>query len=436
MHSNRVPRIAENTFQGSNGRGVRNLPDRPGRPNPYGVAWSERVWDPTLGRERRQVKSQYFPTLELRDAKAVALRKDRRQGALRTMSRPEVDDWEAFRRATNGAPWQDVVAGWRAHLHTSGHVQNSTKVEEHVATYLAELAAMLARKEIAKGTECHRRQKLRMFSQDYGELRVAEIQPTHVRDWLDALRLEEAGTHNNYLKILRAFFTHARENKLRPDNPCENVRPRKERQKEVGILTVPQIAQLLHTAATWQDAAGVKRYAIGLRRLAIETFAGVRFSSANRLAPEDIRVEDRGIRHPAASIKTERRQYVDGFPPVLFEWLAIAPDDSELTETQYMHLKSALFHVAQVPHPFNCIRHSFATYHLAARKNPGETAYLLCHQNQKKLWNHYKGNATAAEGRRWETITPATAPAIAQEWLDELAKRGAAAPLSNAEREP
>jgi integrase len=423
MHSKRAPRGVKNAPQRSNSKGVRNLPDRPGRPNPFGVEWSEREWDAELGREARRVKRQFFPTAELRDSRASSLRKARREGSLRTMSRREVDEWAAFQTAIAGASWQDVVAGWRAHLEAGGEVVSPVTVEDFAKTYLANIEAKADRGELAAGTATQRRHKIGLFRLTHGAVRLADIKDRDVRAWLDSHKLTEAGTRNNYLKILRTFFTAAKDAKLVTANPCEPVRPWKEHKKEVGILTVPQLAHLLDTAVTFTDADGSKPYAITIRRLALEAFAGIRFGSALRLKPEDVKREDRGILHPAESIKTKRRQYVEGFPENLWAWLDIAPDDSELTDRQYMELKSTLFHVARVPHPRNCLRHGFATYHLASRSNPGQTALLLCHRNQGQLWDHYKGNATAADGRKWETITPTTAREMGQSWRAELAQR-------------
>jgi hypothetical protein len=37
---------------------------------------------------------------------------------------------------------------------------------------------------------------------------------------------------------------------------------------------------------------------------------------------------------------------------------------------------------------------------------------LLCHRNQDELYEHYKGNATEAQGRLYQTITPETVEAL------------------------
>lgn len=417
MRTKREPGFARNANRDST-RGVRILPERAGRPKPFGVQWSERVWDDAKGREVRKVKTQFFDNETDRDRRAATLRDARRAGALQTMNRREVDEWRAFRAAIGSTPWPEVVNGWRAHLQAAGVLPSGKTVASFATEWLADLKAAVDRSEFSLGTYRHHKQKVGLFVGQFGHMRLNEPRTEDVAAWLKSLNLEAAGTYNNYRKSVSAFFAAAVKAKHRGDNPCKTIDERADGGEEVGILTVPQLAQLFHTAQTFEDGRGEKRFAIALRRLALEAFAGVRYSSACRLTAEDVNIEDKGIRHTARSIKTRKRQYIEGYPELLWDWLRIAPLDTNLTERQYLKLKSDLFFEAGVPHPHNCLRHSFATYHLASRPNPGQTAYLLCHRNQNKLWDHYKGNAKASEGKRWEMLTPTAVAAMAREWTE------------------
>lgn len=439
MRTKRKPRFAKNANQPAT-RGVRLLKPRLDRPNPYGVQWSERVWDAATGRDRRAIKTLFFPTAADAAGKAAELRAEKRAGTLRTMTREEIDDWLAFRAAIQGERWQNVVAAWQAHAKSKGLLVSDVTVGARIADYLGRMAARVEQGSLDPATYSQRKGKLNQFAAHFRAHRLGQVLTRDIAEWLDAFKFQEAGTFNNYLKIVSGFFSDAVFDGLLEVNPCARVRARPLVKKRVEILTVPQTAALLHTALTFTDGAGEKPFVIGLRRLALETFAGIRFGSTGRLAADDVKMDDRGILHPAASIKTRKQHYVEGFPDNLWQWLQIAPDDRALTHRQYLELKSRLFGAARVPHPRNCLRHGFPTYHLAVRKDPGLTAYLLCHRNQKKLWEDYKGNATEAEGRRFESLTPATVAALAQEWVAELEQRtpgrppGAAAAPSTDQR--
>lgn len=421
--SKRNPEDESDAIHGSNtARGIRFLPARLNRPNPYGVAWSEKTWNPAKHRDERKTRSKYFPTEKKCKKFAAELLASKRAGSLRTLSRAELEDWKGFRAATEGRPWREIVFGWQAWQRSAaGHVGPSRTVRECVDSYLVDLKTRADNDDVSLDTYRQHRHKAGLFAQEFGGREVTSIRTEDVQAWLEGRDLATGGTWNNYLKVVSLVFTRA---KIRP-NPCDDIKRRREGGgEEDRKLPILDIAKLFHAAMT------VERFRICLRRLALETFAGVRFSSACRLEDADINAEDRGIRHRGSTIKTRGRLYVSPYPDVLFAWLAIAPDDSELNyldkqgklnrHRRYLALKSELFHVARIAHPQNCLRHSFPTYHLAKRQEPGKTAYLMCHKNQLKLWNDYKGDATAAEGEAFENLTPGRVRAWAESgWAPE-----------------
>lgn len=389
---------------------------RVGRPSPFGVEWSEFVPDPQTGHIIRRVRRQHFRTLELAHAFAADRKREKRRGLIRTLTRAEVDEYLAFKAAIGPAPWTTVVASWQREMQQRGLARDSSTVAESVARYLEHEERRVTRRELAAGTYRQRRHKLGRFAMEFGLQPLGALQTSQVRAWLDRPELAAPHSYNNWLKILRGFFNDAVDRQAIAANPCDPLRARSAVADEVGILTVPELAALFHCAATHRTGPEAPlTFGPALRRLALEAFAGVRFSSACRLAPEDIITEDRGIRHPAASIKTKRRHYVSGYPEVLWAWLAVAPDDRAVTPRQYLALKSALFTAARVPHPHNCLRHSFATYHLAALSDPGKTSVLLCHRSQERLWSNYKGNVPSSAGQRWLGLLPGAVEAIAAE---------------------
>jgi integrase len=143
-------------------------------------------------------------------------------------------------------------------------------------------------------------------------------------------------------------------------------------------------------------------------RLALEAFAGLRFSMASQIAPADIDRAAKGISLPAAKHKARKRDYVEGFTPNLWAWLEWSKvDEWKMTPRQYLEAKSSAFDRGDgVPHPRNVLRHSFASYDVAAHGDVGKTATRLSHASPKMLYRHYKGKATQADGVAYFQILP------------------------------
>jgi integrase len=353
-----------------------------------------------------KAKTEFFPTAKARNDRARALLKARREGCLVQMpTRAELADWQAFQTAAGGVPWQDVISGWKAHLRASGGTGCATTVQQAVDTYLKGEEALVARRELAPETFRQKKQKLEKFATSFGAQLLSEVAGAAVENWIeDDLGFDNPHTFNNWRKHIRSLFDAFK--KEVPYNPMEDVDKRNDATEHVGILTPEQTAKLFHHAHQHHPEA--------LGRIALEAFAGLRFSSAFRLEKADINFDDRGINLPKHKLKTGRRHFIDGLPENLWLWLAETNDACwTLTPAEYLHLKSRIFTDAKVPHPRNCLRHSFCTYHVAAFKNPGRTAILLTHQNQQMLWQRYNGLTTQAAGGLYWSITPQSAASIA-----------------------
>lgn len=400
--------------------GVWPLPPRLGRPKPYGVQWREFAWDPDAnggqGAEVERRPSEFFPTEVLRDARAAALRKARAKGALHTATRAELEDFRRFKSATLGTPWTEVVAGWRSDLHAKGMTPCTVTVQDAVDRELARVKKLLEMKppRVAKGTVRHKIQKLGLFAEQFGHLRINQVKGVDVELWIEDFdEVESNGTFNNYLKQVRVCLQPYVEEGMLQRNPVSGVKFRDESTGEVGINTPEEMAYL------FAFAMQADRFKVAIGRFALEAFLGLRFSSGCRLEKGDINFADRGILLPKHKLKTGladdgKRHYIDGvLPAQIWKWLAITPDECwALTPRQYERLKCDLFTEARVVHPHNTFRHSFCTYDVAVHKNAGRTAYILCHADQDLIWSRYKGVQargrimTERDGQVYQSIAP------------------------------
>lgn len=398
-------------------RGVREL-HRPGRPNPFGVQWREKVAAGVGQGIATKIKTLFFPTKESRDRKMADLVTMKRGGMMmHSISRAELDDYRAFKAACEGETWQNVVAGWKAHGTATGATTCRITVAVAVTDYLVLMEKRRDEGKLGKDTFRQKDHKLRMFSDHFGTTKLDAVTADDIEMWVDDFdEVRTDVTFDNYVKHVSSLFGYwIKTKRALRDNPCEQIHRRNDGIGKVEMITPAQTAQLFHTAMTFADPkTGAKTFMPIIGRLALEAFIGLRFGSGSRIAKEDINFVDKGVTLQKSKTKTRRRYYIDHLPAQLWDWLAISPESGwALTPRQYMGLKSSLFLVANVPHPRNCLRHSFATYDVAAHHDAGRTARILCHRDQELLWKHYLGIATSEQGKLYQSITPTTAQAIA-----------------------
>ncbi len=144
-------------------------------------------------------------------------------------------------------------------------------------------------------------------------------------------------------------------------------------------------------------------------RLALEAFAGLRYSSAQRLSLEDINFEERTIVMAGVNHKSRRRHLLEGMPDNVWPWLLkfrYEPNVWALSSKAYLYRKMHAFQRAEVPNPGNILRHSFCSYHVALHRDAAKTAVLMQHTKPATLYRHYKGMARQADGERYFKILP------------------------------
>ncbi len=326
-------------------------------------------------------------------AKALAEKRSEHGEDVLTFEPREWRRWLSFRELIGDADPVTVAHEWRA-----GREQN--RLQASIAVSEASRRYLLAKRSegIAEATLCHAKKDMGRFVEVFGSRMLADLKTDEIRQWLVTLPFAEVTKRNHYKRV-NAFCTWTKLEGLAAVNPCEGIKSPARESENVSVLSVPDMEKLFSTAARLRPQV--------CARLALEAFAGLRFSSAARLVKEDVNFRDKGITLPAAKIKTRRRHYIDGLPANLWSWLRNAPPEAwTLTERQYLTLKSEAFILAGVTNPGNVLRHSFCSYHVAANKDAARTAVILCHASPSMLYQHYKGRAAEKDARRYFRVMP------------------------------
>ena len=358
-----------------------NLATCPNRP--FAVQWRSDG--------RRKTKNFLTETAQIDFAKAIVADAKNMGVAAYRLDPAEAMAWRAFRAQLGEAVTLDVVlACWHRH----GKVRPAFTVRQAANDYLAakEAEGVSPAALAAYGTVFNR------LCAKLGNHDVGAVSCDEVAGWVAGLGMADY-SRQTHAKRLRGLFSWLKRSRVISENPCDGLKPVRIVSDEVAVLTVEQ------TRSLFANNEGEPPELLG--RLALEAFAGLRFESARQVTAGDVLFAERGIALPAAKIKTRRRQFIDGLPDNLWHWLEWSrPAEWIMTPRQYLEAKSKAFVRARVPHPRNCLRHSFATYHVAANRDVARTAVILCHSSPKMLWQHYKGRGTEADGAAFFLIYP------------------------------
>jgi len=290
-----------------------------------------------------------------------------------------------------GKTLRDAARFYVAHLKT---ITGSQKVSEVVAGLLAARTGdgMSAR------YLGDLRVRLGRFAQSFGEQMIAGITASSIDEWLRGLGVGPV-TRNTYRRRLAVLFSFAKRRGYVSENPIADVERAKERETEIAILSVSELARLLECASSEM-----------LPFWTIGAFAGLRRAEIERLTWNEVDFDALVIEVKASKAKTASRRLVT-IQPNLCEWLApyrtrtgrvcpvnLQPKINE--DRERAKLRSEW--------PQNALRHSFGSYHLAQFNDAAKLA-LEMGNSPATIFRHYRQLVKPKEAERYWKIAPASA---------------------------
>jgi integrase len=145
--------------------------------------------------------------------------------------------------------------------------------------------------------------------------------------------------------------------------------------------------------------------------IALQGFTGVRRSEALRLKWEDVWGTDGFVVLNASQTKTSKRRLVER-GPALEEWLKpyrrFTGPIWARSEDAFSHIMKGLRKQVRISHIKNPLRHSYATYKLAVKRDANALALEMGNSPQI-LMRNYLQLATPNQGRQWFGILPMSA---------------------------
>jgi len=242
--------------------------------------------------------------------------------------------------------------------------------------------------------------RLRRFCQDFGDRPIAGITVEEIDHWLRALPYSPK-SRDNYRRNIGVLFGYAVRRRMLDFNPVAHTERPKLPDNPPEIFAVDELRALL-------DAATKKAPDI-IPMLTIGAFVGLRAAEIERLDWSEVYLVRGHIEVKAAKAKSARRRIVP-MQPNLASWLR--PYAAMKGSVVPKGAKGKLARVRAVAGiarwPNNGLRHSFASYRLAAIHDAPRVASELGHTSPMMLYNTYREVVRPDEAERYWKVAPAS----------------------------
>jgi integrase len=270
-------------------------------------------------------------------------------------------------------------------------------------TTVAELAVELLEAKRKDGrSEIYRndlRNRLANFCRDFGSQPVAAVSSRDISNWLRSVN-GSPKTRANFRQNISVLFGYAADEGMMDVNPVLRVKKPKLVDKSPEIFSVDELSALLRAAsAVAPDVVPM---------LAIGGFAGLRESEIKRLDWAEVNLQRNYIEVKADKAKTAKRRIVR-IQPNLAQWLASYSGLSGglVVPVNARKKLSAVRHRARLSRwSKNGLRHSFASYRLAATNDAATVAAELGHSTSQMLYSTYRELVLPEEAERYWKIVP------------------------------
>lgn len=240
--------------------------------------------------------------------------------------------------------------------------------------------------------------RVNRFATDFGARNLADIGQRELDDWLRALPLGPK-SRNNFRANIGVLFSYGVDRGYIATNPIERAGRAKLVDKAPEIFTVDELAGLLACA----DADTLPAFAIG-------AFAGLRPDEVGRLHWGEVNLTRGLIEVKSRNAKTARRRLVK-IEPNLAQWLApYAGRTGRVVPPNARKKAEAAREAAGLTKwPYDGLRHSFGSYHVAHFGDAARTAMEMGHADQRMLFAAYREVVAPEDAAQYWNLTPEAA---------------------------
>jgi integrase len=278
------------------------------------------------------------------------------------------------------------------------HLERVRRCKTTVAELVAELLEAKRKDGRSKIYLADLRNRLKIFARDFGAQPVAAVTPGDISEWLRNVN-GSLQTRANFRQNISVLFGYATDEGMIDNNPVLRVKKPKLVDRPPEIFSVDELSALLNAAA--KVAPDV------LPILAIGAFTGLRESEIKRLHWCEVDLARGFVEVKAEKAKTAKRRIVR-IQPNLAKWLAPYGSISGAVVPENARKKLDAVRKAAGLERWsrNGLRHSFASYRLAATNDAPSVAAELGHTSPQMLYSTYRELVLPEEAERYWKLTP------------------------------
>jgi integrase len=242
------------------------------------------------------------------------------------------------------------------------------------------------------------RSRFARFCADFGNRPVAAITVEEIDNWLRDLPLSPQ-SRVNYRSVVGVLFSHATKRGLIDVNPITRTAKPKKPNVPPEIFAVDELQALLEAASRFHSDV--------VPMLAIGAFAGLRDAEIKRLDWSEVDLARGHIEVKAAKAKRARRRIIP-IQPNLSAWLRpyTAMKGSVVPEGARGKLDRVRKAAGLAGWRQNGLRHSYASYRLAAIHDAPRVAAELGHSSPQMLYSTYREVVLPDEAERYWKLVP------------------------------
>jgi integrase len=278
------------------------------------------------------------------------------------------------------------------------HLERVRRCKTTVAELVAELLEAKRRDGRSEIYLRDLRNLLAIFSRNFGNRPIAGITVEELDNWLRALP-GAPKTRTNFRTNIGVLFSYATKRRMLDFNPVVHTAKPKLPDNPPDIFAVDELRALLDAAKRNSPDA--------LPMLAIGAFAGLRDAEIKRLDWSEVDLTRGHIEVKAAKAKSARRRIV-AIQPNLAAWLRpYSGMKGRLVPEGYRSSLDRVRKAAGLARwPNNGLRHSYASYRLAAIQDAPRVSAELGHTSPHMLYSTYRELVFPEEAELYWRIVP------------------------------